>query len=87
MTCLAWLVAFKFRLAQVLPPADQMTAPMLRLMMTMDDVRRAQISPIESGERLDGVGIDKEIRFADSDVTPLQMTLTYIGREHDAQRA
>ena len=52
MTRLSWLVAFKFKLAEVLPPDDKMTEPMLRLMMAVDDVRRAQIKLVEANERL-----------------------------------
>src|SRR5712692_10205395 len=36
MTRLSSLVAFKFRLAQVLPPDNKSTAPTLRLMMAVD---------------------------------------------------
>jgi len=53
MTRLAWLVAFRFRVVEVLPPRDPMTAPVLRLMMAVDDVRRAQIQLVEASERLD----------------------------------
>ncbi len=65
MTRLSSLVAFKFRLAQVLPPDDKATAPILRLMMAVDDVRRAQIKLIEAGERLDGTGTDKHVALGD----------------------
>lgn len=50
---LAWAATFKFRLAQVLPPDDPMTVPVLRLLMAVDDVRRAQIQLVEAHERLD----------------------------------
>ncbi len=52
MTRLSWLVAFRFRVAAVLPPGDPTTAPAVRLMMAVDDVRRAQINFIEASERL-----------------------------------
>ena len=53
MTRLAWLVAFRFRVMEVLPPGDPTTAPILRLMMAVDDLRRAQIQLVEASERLD----------------------------------
>jgi hypothetical protein len=65
MTRLSSLVAFKFKLAQVLPPDDKATAPLLRLMMAVDDVRRAQIKLIEAIERLDGTGSDKYVALGD----------------------
>jgi hypothetical protein len=52
MTRLSWLVAFRYRVAEVLPPGDQMTGPILRLMMAVDDVRRAHINFIEASQRL-----------------------------------
>ncbi len=52
MTRLSWVVAFRFRLAAVLPPDDPITAPVLRLMMAVDDVRRAQVYLIEADERM-----------------------------------
>lgn len=52
MTRLSWFVAFRFRAAAVLPPGDPTTVPALRLMMAVDDVRRAQIQFVEAGERL-----------------------------------
>lgn len=51
---LSLIVRFQFKLAQVLPPGDVMTIPVLRLLMAVDDVRRAQIQLIESHGRLDG---------------------------------
>src|SRR4030095_120756 len=65
MTRLSWLVALKFRLAQVLPPSDNATAPRLRLMMAVDYVVRAQIKRTEDSERLDGTGADKYIAPGD----------------------
>jgi hypothetical protein len=53
MTRLSWLVAFRYRVAEILPPGDLMTPPTVRLMMAVDDVRRAQINFIEASERLD----------------------------------
>src|SRR5438132_538122 len=53
ITRLSSLVAFRFRLAEVLPPGDPMTAPAVRLMMAVDDVRRAQIHMVEAMDRLD----------------------------------
>lgn len=49
---LSLAVQFRFKIGQVLPPGDAMTVPLLRLMMAVDDVRRAQIQMIESHERL-----------------------------------
>jgi hypothetical protein len=65
MTRLSSLVAFKWRLAQVLPRDDKATAPILRLMMAVDDVRRAQIQLIEASERLDGAGVDRYLALSD----------------------
>jgi len=53
ITRLSSLVAFRFRVAEVLPPGDPMTAPAVRLMMAVDDVRRAQIHMVEAMQRLD----------------------------------
>lgn len=53
MTRLSWVVTFRFRLAQVLPPDDAITVPVLRLMMAVDDVRRAQIQLVEAHERME----------------------------------
>jgi len=53
MTRLSRLVAFRFRVAEVLPPGDPTTAPAARLMMAVDDVRRAQILLVDAMERLD----------------------------------
>jgi len=49
---LSWVVTFRFRIAEVLPPDDPMTVPVLRLLMAIDDVRRAQIRLIEDHERI-----------------------------------
>lgn len=60
MTHLSWIVAFRFRVAPVLPPDDSMTAPVLRLMIAVDDVRRAQIHLVEADDRMDvGSRIEK----------------------------
>jgi hypothetical protein len=64
MTRLSWLVTFRFRAVEVLPPGDPMTAPALRLMMAVDDVRRAQIQLVEASERLD-VPADKHRALGD----------------------
>ena len=53
ITRLSSLVTFRFRVAEVLPPGDPMTAPAVRLMMAVDDVRRAQIHMVEAMDRLD----------------------------------
>lgn len=82
MTRLSSLVAFKFRLAQVLPPDDKATAPILRLMMAVDDVRRAQIKLIEAGERLDGTGSDKYVALGDW----LYFLRLLISHVHEARR-
>lgn len=50
MTRLSWLVAFRFRVAEVVPPEDPITAPIVRLMMAVDDVRRSQILLVEADE-------------------------------------
>src|SRR3989442_13789377 len=63
MTRLSSLVAFKFKLAQVLPPDDKATAPLLRLMMAVDDVRRAPIKQIEARERLAGTRATKSLHL------------------------
>ncbi len=83
MTRLSWLVAFKFRLAQVLPPADRATAPLLRLMMAVDDVRRAQIKLVEDSERLDGTGADKYTALGDW-LYALRLLISHL---HEARRA
>ena len=49
---LAAVVTFRFRIAEVLPADDPMTVPVLRLLMAIDDVRRAQIYLLEAQERL-----------------------------------
>lgn len=51
MTRLASLLAFRFRVSEVLLPGDAMTAPTVRLMIAVDDVRRAQIQLVEVDER------------------------------------
>jgi hypothetical protein len=56
MTRLSRLVAFRFRVADVLPPGDSTTAPAVRLMMAVDDVRRAQIQLVDAMERLGDPG-------------------------------
>ena len=53
MKRLSWAVTFRFRIAQVLPPTDPMTVPVFRLLMAVDDVRRAQILLVEAHERID----------------------------------
>src|SRR5258708_4812541 len=83
MTRLSSLVAFKFRLAQVLPIDDKATPPILRLMMAVDDVRRAQIRLIEAAERLDGVGTDKYVAVGDW-LYFLRLLFSHI---HEARRA
>jgi hypothetical protein len=50
---LSWAATVRFRLAQVLPPDDPMTVPVLRLLMAVDDVRRAQIQLVEARERIE----------------------------------
>lgn len=50
---LSWAATFRFRVAQVLPPDDPMTVPVLRLLMAVDDVRRAQMQLVEAHERID----------------------------------
>jgi len=52
MKRLSQAVTVRFKLAQVLPPDDPMTIPVLRLLMAVDDVRRAQIRLIEAHERI-----------------------------------
>jgi hypothetical protein len=83
MTRLSWLVAFKFRLAQVLPPSDNATAPLLRPMMAVDDVRRAQIKLTEDSERLDGTGADKYTAPGDWLYT-LRLLISHL---HEGRRA
>jgi hypothetical protein len=56
MTRLSRLVAFRFRVAEVLPPDDPTIGPALWLMMAVDDVRRAQIHFVEAIERVDEPG-------------------------------
>ena len=53
MTRLSHLVTFRWRVADVLPPDDPITVPVLRLMMAVDDVRRAQLHYVEATERSD----------------------------------
>jgi hypothetical protein len=65
MTRLSLLVAFKFRLTQALPRNDKATAPMLRLMMAVDDVRRAYINKIDASERLGRTGLDRYRALSD----------------------
>jgi len=66
MTRLSWVVAFRFRLAAILPPDDPITAPVLRLMMAVDDVRRAQIHLVEADERMDVTsGVEKHRALGD----------------------
>lgn len=49
---LSWAVTLRFKIAQVLPPNDPMTVPVLRLLMAVDDVRRAQMQLVEADQRL-----------------------------------
>lgn len=83
MTRLASLVAFKWRLAQVLPRDDKATAPTLRLMMAVDDVRRAQIQLIEASERLDGAGVARYLALSDW-LYAMRLLFTHI---HEARHA
>ncbi|SRR6266849_5934276 len=53
-TRLSPLVTFRFKVAQVLPPGDPITVPVLRLLMAVDDLRRVKIQLIEAHERLGG---------------------------------
>lgn len=62
MKRLSWAATFRFRLAQVLPPNDPMTVPVLRLLMAVDDVRRTQIQLLEAHERLDVVPAPEKYR-------------------------
>jgi hypothetical protein len=48
-------VTFKLQLSKVLSPTDPLTVPVLRLLMGVDDVRRAQILLVEADQRLDVV--------------------------------
>jgi len=52
ITRLSLIVAFRSRVAKILPPGDPMTPPTLRLMMAVDDVRRAHLNFVEAIERL-----------------------------------
>jgi hypothetical protein len=52
-TRLSSLVTFQFKVAKVLPPDDPITVPVLRLLMAVDDLRRAQIQLVEAHDRLD----------------------------------
>jgi hypothetical protein len=83
MTRLSLLVAFKFRLAKVLPPNDKATAPLLRLMMAVDDVRRTQIKLIEGSERLGGTGVDRYNALGDW-LYSLRLLISHL---HEARRA
>src|SRR5712692_5450060 len=83
LTRLSSLVAFKFKLAQVLPPDDKATAPLLRLMMAVDDVRRAYIKLIEASERLGGIGADKYLALSDW-LYAMRLLFTHI---HEARHA
>lgn len=62
MKRLSWAVTLKFKIAHVLPPDDPMTVPVLRLLMAVDDVRRAQMQPVEAHERLDVVPAPEKYR-------------------------
>jgi hypothetical protein len=83
MTRLSWHVAFRFRLTQVLPTGDRATAPLLRLMMAVDDVRRVQIKLIEDSERLGGTGADKYTAVGDW-LYALRLLISHL---HEARRA
>src|SRR5262245_47154811 len=83
MTRLSRFVAFKFRFTQVLPTGDRTTAPLLRLMMAVDDVRRAQIKLVEDSERLGGTGADKYTALGDWLYT-LRLLISHL---HEARRA
>jgi hypothetical protein len=48
-------VHYAFKLAELLPPADPMTVPFVRLMMAVDDMRRAQDHLLEATVRLERV--------------------------------
>lgn len=63
---LSWAVTLRFRVAQVLPPNDPMTVPVLRLLMAVDDIRRAQLRLIEAHERIDvAPAEEKYLAFGD----------------------
>lgn len=53
MTRLARVVLFRWTVARVLAPNDPITVPVVRLMMAVDDVRRAQILFVEASERIE----------------------------------
>lgn len=52
---LALIAQFKFKLAKLLSPSDSMTVPLVRLMMAVDDVRRAMGQLLEATDRLNRV--------------------------------
>ena len=83
MTRLSWLVAVKFKLAKVLPPDDAATAPLLRLMMAVDDVRRAHIKLIESSQRIGATRIDQFVAPGEW-LYSLRLLISHL---HEARRA
>src|SRR6266849_10190756 len=54
---LSWAVTYKFKVARVLPPDDKMTVPVVRLLMAVDDVHRAQLLLLEATERHDDLPV------------------------------
>jgi hypothetical protein len=52
LTKLSLASQYRYKIAQVFPPQDKMTVPLLRLMMAVDDVRRAQLDYLASHLRL-----------------------------------
>jgi hypothetical protein len=83
MTRLSRLVAFKAKLAKVFPPDDKATGPLLRLMMAVDDVRRAQIKLIEASERIGRPGVDQYVAPGEW----LYFLRLLISHLHEARRA
>lgn len=81
---LSWVVSFRFKIAKVLPKDDPLTVPMLRLLMAVDDVRRAQVQLIEAHERLDGIPAAEKYRAVGDFLYALRLLFSHL---HEAARA
>jgi len=83
-TRISWLVTFRFKVAQVLSLDDPITVPVLRLLMAVDDVRRAQVQLIEAHERLGGPPTAEKYRAVGDFLYSLRLLFSHL---HEAARA
>jgi hypothetical protein len=74
------LVTFRFKVAQVLPPGDPITVPVLRLLMAVDDLRRVKIQLIEAHERLGGPPTPDKYRAVGDFLYSLRLLFSHLQR-------